>query len=73
LSAYLWTEISNSQFAKPDKWPDTVLRFRRALPVRLLNETSRTMVQAKVEKAIAEACHLLASTDAATVSEKHKN
>jgi phage terminase Nu1 subunit (DNA packaging protein) len=47
------------------------------VPIRLsrelLNETSRTMIQAKVESAIREACLLLARTDAATVSEKREN
>jgi phage terminase Nu1 subunit (DNA packaging protein) len=40
-----------------------------SLAGQLLNETSRTMIQAKVESALREACLLLARTDAATVAE----
>jgi phage terminase Nu1 subunit (DNA packaging protein) len=52
-----------------------IVRARFAdVPIRLagqlLNQTSRTMVQAIVEREIREACKLLARTDAATVPEK---
>jgi len=57
-----------------------IVRARFAeVPIRLLlepelrNQTSRTMVQAIVEREIREACKLLARTDAATVSEKREN
>jgi phage terminase Nu1 subunit (DNA packaging protein) len=44
-----------------------------SLAGQLLNQTSRTMIQAIVETSIRDACCLLASTDAPTVSEKRQN
>jgi phage terminase Nu1 subunit (DNA packaging protein) len=54
-----------------------IVRARFAdVPIRLsrelLHETSRTMIQAKVESAIREACLLLARTDAATMTDERR-